>query len=133
MLANTPIPLDEVQATSHVILMLLLPALRELDLATFGASVSALQDVGWKRRHWARPDVEPLRPVMSAFDAAAGIEGSGLSSTGATIFGFFDTTKCSDDEVAANLRGELNNREAVPGRVVCTRANNSGMRLASVA
>ena len=133
MLANTPIPLDEAQSTSHIILMLLLPALRELDLGTFGSCVSALQDVGWKRRHWLRPDVQPLRSVRSAFGATTGIHGCGLSSTGATIFGFFDTTKFSDDEVSANLRSELRNEEATPGRIVCTRANNSGMQLASAA
>ena len=128
MLANTPIPLDEVQSTSHIILMLLLPALRELDLETFGAGVSALQDVGWKRRHWIRPDTEPLLSVRSAFDATAGIHGCGLSSTGATTFGFFDTTEFSDEEITASLRGELSNHKAAPGRVVCTRANNSGAR-----
>jgi len=133
MLANTPIPLDEVQSTSHIILMLLLPALRERDLETFGAGVSALQDVGWKRRHWTRPDTEPLRSVRSAFDATAGIEGCGLSSTGATVFGFFDATALSDDEATANLQAELSNRGAVPGRVECTRADNSGMCLESIA
>ena len=133
MLANTPIPLEEVQSAAHIILMLLLPALRELDLLTFGSSVSALQDVGWKRRHWSRPDIQPLRAVRSAFGATMGIHGCGLSSTGATIFGFFDTTKFSDEEVSANLRNELRNEEAMPGRIVCTRANNSGMHLASVA
>ena len=58
MLANTPIPLDEVQSTSHIILMLLLPALRELDIETFGSCVSALQDVGWKRLNPTGPSNE---------------------------------------------------------------------------
>ena len=133
MLANTPIPLDEVQATSHLILMRLLPALRELDLETFGSCVSAIQDVGWKRRHWTRPDIEPLQSVKSAFCATAGVHGSGLSSTGATIFGFFDTTGFSDDEIAARLQSELSNTTDIPGRVACTRASNSGMHLASAA
>ncbi len=133
MLANTPVPLGEVQSTAHIILMRLLPALRELDLETFGSCVSALQDVGWKARHWARPDIEPLRSVRSAFDATAGIHGCGLSSTGTTVFGFFDETKVSDDEVTAGLQRELSDRGAVPGRVVCTRANNAGMQLTPVA
>ena len=133
MRANTPIPLEEVQSTCHIILMRLLPALRELDLETFGSSVSALQDVGWKRRHWTRPDIEPLRSVRFAFDATAGIQGCGLSSTGTTVFGFFDRAKVSDDELTAGLRRELSDRKAIPGRVVCTRANNSGMHLSAVA
>lgn len=133
MLANTPIPLDEVRTTSHIILMRLLPALRELDLETFGSCVSALQDVGWKRRHWLRPDIEPLRTARSAFDGAAGIHGCGLSSTGTTLFGFFDSKKLSDDEAAANLHNALSSKGAAPGNVVCTRADNSGMRLTPVA
>ena len=111
--------------------MRLLPALRELDLETFGTCVRAIQDIGWKRRHWSRPDIEPLQSVKSAFDATAGVHGSGLSSTGATIFGFFDATRFSDDETAANLRSELSNRTNIPGQVVCTRANNLGTRLAT--
>ncbi|MDE0189905.1 MAG: hypothetical protein OXQ90_00980 [Gammaproteobacteria bacterium] len=133
MIANTPIPLDEVQATSHIILMRLLPALRELDLETFGACVDAIQDVGWKRRHWIRSDTKPLQSVRHAFTATAEVQGSGLSSTGATIFGFFDATKVSDDEVTLSLRRELSDNEAAPGQVVCTRANNAGMILASIA
>jgi len=133
MLANTPIPLEEVQSACHIILMRLLPALLELDLETFGSSVSALQDVGWKRRHWARPDIEPLQSVRFAFDATAGIKGCGLSSTGTTVFGFFDRTTVSDDEMTAGLRRELSDKRAIPGRIVCTRANNSGMHLTSVA
>ncbi len=133
MLANTPIPLEEVQSASHIILMRLLPALRELDLETFGSCVSALQDVGWKRRHWTRPDIEPLKSVRLAFDATSGIQGCGLSSTGATVFGFFDRIRISDDELTAGLRCKLSDGRAIPGRVVCTRANNSGMRLTSLA
>ena len=133
MLANTPVPLDEVRTISHIILMRLLPALRELDIETFGSCVSALQDVGWKNRHWGRPDIEPLRSVRSAYERAAGIHGCGLSSTGTTLFGFFDSTKLSAGEASANLQMALDKLGAIPGRVACTRANNSGMRLAPVA
>ena len=133
MLANTPIPLDEVRTTSHIILMRLLPALRELDLSTFGSCVDALQDVGWKRRHWNRPDIDPLRGARSAFAGTTGIHGCGLSSTGTTLFGFFDTRKLSDDEATAKLQSALSSQGAVAGKVVCTRADNSGVRLTPVA
>lgn len=133
MLANTPLPLSEVQSASHIILMRLLPALRELDLETFGSSVSALQDVGWKRRHWIRDDNKPLQYVRRAFNETTGLQGCGLSSTGATVFGFYDTTLITDDELAGNLQKELHKGKAMPGQVVCTRANNCGMRMDSVA
>ena len=133
MLDNTPIPLDEVQSTSHIILMRLLPALREFDIASFGWCVRAIQEIGWKRRHWNRPDIQPLQPVKSAFEDAAGIHGCGLSSTGASVFGFFDTTKFLDDEISRNLRDELEKQSIVQGHVLCTRANNSGMLLKPIA
>ncbi len=132
MLDNTPIPLVEVQSVSHLILMLLLPALRELDLETFGLSVDAIQDVGWKRRHWNRPDMALLRSVKSAFSATIGIHGCGLSSTGATMFGFFDSNEFSDESIADKLISELEERKTLKGQVLCTRANNSGMQLDSV-
>ena len=132
MLSNTPIPICEVQSVSHVILMRLLPALREADIEAFGSSVSALQETGWKRRHWSRHEIEPLQSVRSAFHETTGVFGCGLSSTGATIFGFFDTKKFADDEISGNLRNALKRHEAVPGRVLCTHANNTGMRLAKL-
>ena len=133
MLANTPLPLEEVQSASHIILMRLLPALQELDLETFGSCVSALQDVGWKRRHWIRADNALLQSVRSAFNATAGIQGCGLSSTGATVFGFYDIEEITDDELAANIKRELRDKEAIPGQVICTRASNAGMHLESIA
>ncbi|MCY4095760.1 MAG: hypothetical protein OXG05_11640 [Gammaproteobacteria bacterium] len=132
MLANTPLPLTEVQSASHIILMRLLPALREGDLETFGSCVSALQDVGWKRRHWLRADNEPLQSVRRAFESTAELQGCGLSSTGATIFGFYDATKVTANYMAKNLQNELLERDAIPGQVVCTRANNCGMRMESL-
>ena len=129
MLDNTPIPLEEVQSTAHVILMRLLPSLHELDIESFGSSVSIIQDIGWKRRHWDRPDIQPLYAARSAFNDTVGIHGCGLSSTGATLFGFFDTAEFSDEEISANLLGELRKQSSVLGQVVCTRANNSGAML----
>ena len=129
MVANTPIPLNEVQAVSHVILMQLLPAILELDLPAFGSSVSALQETGWKRRHWERPELAPLQAVRRGFNEVAGIVGCGLSSTGSTVFGFFDADETSDDVVKAQLLTALRKHAAISGQVWSTRANNTGMRL----
>ena len=131
MVANTPIPIDEVQAVSHVILMRLLPAILEMDLVAFGSSVNALQQTGWKRYHWSRPDVAPLHSVRSAFNDTHSIVGCGLSSTGATIFGFFDATEFSDGEVSDALNSALREHNAIPGRVLCTRADNTGMKISA--
>ena len=54
-----PVPLREVEKLSHVILMQLLPALFENDIVTFGKSIDAIQELGFKKR-----EVE-LQPVSS--------------------------------------------------------------------
>lgn len=105
MKANTPIPLREVQEVAHIVLMGLIPALVERDLAAFGRSLTLLQDVGWKRRHWARPDLAPWRPLLDAV-LASGAAGGGLSSTGPLVYGVFDRATTSDAAVTARLRAE---------------------------
>ena len=82
MLANTPIPLDEVQSTSHIILMRLLPALRELDLET---RLLCQRPSGRRldqRRHWTRYRAAAIRQVRLRRDRRN--PGLRASSTGAT-------------------------------------------------
>ncbi|MCY3737706.1 MAG: hypothetical protein OXG13_14960 [Gemmatimonadaceae bacterium] len=129
MVASTPLPIEEVRAVSHTILMGILPAVLEMDLEAFGSSVDALQQTGWKRCHWSRPDVAPLHAVRSAFNDTQAIVGCGLSSTGAAVFGFFDAAESPDGEVEAALTRALREHGAVPGHLVCTRADNTGMKI----
>jgi beta-ribofuranosylaminobenzene 5'-phosphate synthase len=129
MAANTPIPLAEVQAVSHVLLMGLLPALLEQDLETFGAAVDELQEVGWKRRHWRRPDLAPLLPVRGCF-RQAGIAGCGLSSTGTTLFGFCAALE-EAEERAARLASLIARHGGPPGELVVAAPDNDGMALSN--
>ncbi len=91
MIANTPVPLAEVQAVSHTVLMGLMPAVVERDLTAFGQALTTLQDVGWKRCHWARPELAPWRSLVDVV-VAAGAGGAGLSSTGPLVYGVFDSS-----------------------------------------
>lgn len=127
MVAHTPIPKAEVQAVSHVLLMGLLPALVEEDFELFADSIAELQEVGWKRRHWERPDLAPLRPVRDLF-RQAGIGGCGLSSTGTTLFGFCPTEE-EAAESAARLAALLARAGAPTGEVLVAAPNNEGMSL----
>ncbi|MFF1871466.1 beta-ribofuranosylaminobenzene 5'-phosphate synthase family protein [Streptomyces sp. CB03911] len=95
MAANTPVPLPEVHEVSHTVLMGLLPALVEQDLPAFGSALTALQDVGWKRRHWDRPELRPWRRLVDIL-TAAGAVGGGLSSTGPLVYGLYDRTRHDD-------------------------------------
>jgi beta-ribofuranosylaminobenzene 5'-phosphate synthase len=116
MRAQTPLPLGEVQAVSHLVLMGLLPAVQEEDLTAFGACLTALQDVGWKRAHWRRPEMRPWRRLVDLM-AAEGVAGGGLSSTGPLVYGVYDRRAHHGPELAGRI-------ESAAGR--------AGLRLRSV-
>ncbi|ETW99527.1 MAG: hypothetical protein ETSY1_14670 [Candidatus Entotheonella factor] len=128
MHANTPIPKHEVQNVSLIILMHLLPALVEKDLRELGIALNKLQHVGWKKRHWDRPNLKPLDAVRAAF-LQSGIAGCGLSSTGPLLFGFFDTHHINADQIRANLMYYLNQNNALKGTIQITSANNTGTQI----
>jgi beta-ribofuranosylaminobenzene 5'-phosphate synthase len=82
-----PIPLNEVEKLSHIILMQMLPALAEEDLDTFGKAVNSIQEIGFKRR-----EVELQPTARGLIDAllAGGAAGAGLSSFGPTVYAITD-------------------------------------------
>lgn len=100
---NTPIPSEEVAHVCHALLMETMPALLETDLEGFCNSVTRMQKVGWKARHWARSDLAGLEQVAECL-TRLGIRGVGLSSTGPTLFGFYCKTKFPNPET---LRSKL--------------------------
>ena len=83
-----PIPIEEVQALSHIILMELLPALIEKDLHSFGSSINRIQKIGFKRRE---VDLQPqARETMDVL-LESGAAGAGMSSFGPLIYGITDS------------------------------------------
>jgi beta-ribofuranosylaminobenzene 5'-phosphate synthase len=98
MQLNTPVPREEVAAVCHTILMEMLPALKELELATFARSVDRIQKIGWKARHWRRPDLEGLAGIAARL-REAGLQGVGLSSTGPALYGFCEVESTGAQEL----------------------------------
>ncbi|MDD2666608.1 MAG: beta-ribofuranosylaminobenzene 5'-phosphate synthase [Methanocellales archaeon] len=110
-----PIPLGEVQAISHIILMKLLPALIEKDLRAFGDSINRIQKIGFKRREVSlQPQAREIMEVLLRSGAA----GAGMSSFGPLIYGITD----SPSEVEKAARDQLDGRV----EILTTRARNSG-------
>ncbi|MGH9346364.1 MAG: beta-ribofuranosylaminobenzene 5'-phosphate synthase family protein [Vicinamibacterales bacterium] len=129
MAENTPLPKAECAAVSHILLMGLLPALIERDFAAFTHAVGELQVVGWKRRHWIRPQLAPMLAVRRAF-AQAEIAGCGLSSTGPTVFGFVDAGSNDLTVVRARvLRNVARDPDVPAGEFLLTKANNTGAEI----
>mgnify|MGYP003756601747 CR=1 FL=1 len=116
-----PIPLAEVQEICHVILMLMLPALVEEDLESFGRAVNYFQTVGFKRRE-VELQSQPVLDIMR-YMRDNGASGSGISSFGPVVYGIVGSQgegKRLQQEVQRMLD------ESLGGRALLTKARNRG-------
>jgi beta-ribofuranosylaminobenzene 5'-phosphate synthase len=85
---HCPIPQQEVEKLSHIILMKLLPAAVEDDIVEFGAALRSIQDIGFKKiENELQDDV-----VKNLYDFyyENGALGAGLSSFGPTTYALVD-------------------------------------------
>jgi len=79
-----PVPLREVEKLSHIILMQLLPALFEEDMAVFGSSINAIQELASRKR---KLRLRPFKCIMKIL-REEGAYGAGMSSFGPTVYAF---------------------------------------------
>lgn len=117
---HCPIPLHEVQAVSHIILMKMLPALMEEDMVSFGDAVNRIQEVGFKQREVAlqQREVTQCMHIMRE----AGACGAGMSSFGPTVFCVAEESEKVKDAVSEYLTSTIG------GEVFVTRASNTGAK-----
>jgi beta-ribofuranosylaminobenzene 5'-phosphate synthase len=113
-----PIPLGEVQAISHLILMKMLPSLLEEDIFSFGASINEIQEVGFKRREIAiqHPIVKAIMEKM----IDSGAYGAGMSSVGPTVYCIAEDPNEIKNAVEDSLMGK--------GAIMTAKARNEGAR-----
>ena len=113
-----PVPLQEVQELSHVILMQLLPALVEEDMASFGKSINSIQEIGFKKREVElQPQSRELMQVMRE----GGASGAGMSSFGPTVYALGEDAG-ELEKIARKFLGET-------GNVFITKARNEGAKI----
>jgi len=122
-----PIPLREVQEVAHVILMQMMPAVMEGDIESFGCAVDHLQTAGFKRREVELQSIS-VRDVIE-FMQDSGTHGAGMSSFGPVVYGFTDS-RSQGRQIRKDVQKMLN--ETIGGRVVITKANNSGASISEV-
>lgn len=113
-----PVPLREVEQLSHVILMQLLPALAEEDIAAFGSGINAIQELGFKKREVA---LQPVSNVLMKSLREGGAYGAGMSSFGPTVYAFGEDT----DELR-KIAGEFIGNK---GQVFITKPRNKGAKI----
>jgi len=120
---HCPIPISEVQALSHIILMKLLTSVAERDIVEFGDAISKIQDIGFKKIELSLQS-DKVKKIMKIM-AEAGAYGVGLSSFGPTIYTVVDDKKRAQIIAKATEDGI---RE-IGGRVLITKARNKGAEL----
>jgi beta-ribofuranosylaminobenzene 5'-phosphate synthase len=111
-----PIPKEEVEQVSHLILMNLIPFMIEKDIKNFGWAISELQKVGFNKLEHSL-DASYL-PAMQAIEEL-GAYGVGISSFGPVLYTIFDESNEFIVEKTKELIGEN-------GTVFVTKAQNHG-------
>ena len=116
-----PIPLDEVEKLSHLLLMKLMPAVVESDLESFGTAINNIQDIGFKRieNQLQNPCISRIMKELRS----AGAAGVGMSSFGPTIYAVTDT---DERDILSAANDALKD---IGGDIISTRAQNMGAKL----
>jgi beta-ribofuranosylaminobenzene 5'-phosphate synthase len=116
-----PVPLNEVQAVAHVVLMKMMPAIMEKDIEAFGEATNLLQGLGFKQRE-VRLQHQAVKDLMELLQDS-GAYGAGMSSFGPVVYAFTDNPKD-----AANLMKDAQAflDSTIGGKVLVTKANNTG-------
>lgn len=125
MASVCPIAENEVEKACRIILMKMMPAVVEGNLARFGESIAYLQDNGWKKLHWQRAANKKnlfMRNVLESI----GLCGVGLSSTGNTIFGFYDFHKEAPEALRSRFNAQIGNEGVEQFTLIFTSINSKG-------
>ena len=114
-----PIPKDEVEKVSHLILMNLIPFMLEKNIKEFGWCVSELQKVGFNKLEHSLDD--SFLPTMKAIEDA-GAYGVGIRSFRPVLYTVFDDENADIVEKTKEILGE-------DGTVFVTKAQNHGFTI----
>lgn len=116
---NCPVPLTDVRAYCHEVLMRMLPGIAERDLDLFGSSINAIQDLGFKKVELGLqpPAVTELLEALRT----AGAAGAGMSSFGPALYAIGDSDMRSIEQDAKSFMQEHGG-----GTTLITTARNRG-------
>ncbi len=119
---HCPVPIGDVQALCHAVLMQMLPGIVEKDLDLFGTAVNAIQEFGFKQiEHSLQPPlIHKLITALRTTEAA----GVGLSSFGPTVYAIGDTGMEDARRAAETVMEETGG-----GMVIITHAQNRGAEI----
>jgi len=125
-----PMRKEKAALISHLIIMGLLPALKEGDIVAFGHSLTEIQNLVGEHfavvqggRFSSSPVAETIKHML-----ANGAYGAGQSSWGPTVYGLVHG-ELEAKKLSASIEGFLH--ESVGGQVFFTTANNKGAYIKS--
>jgi len=120
-----PMSTEQAGRVSHLILMSLLPALKEEDLETFGCALTQIQIIVGDCFSSAQGGrfSSAISGECIEFMLKHGACGAGQSSWGPTVYGLVEG-KAGAEKLALEMQGFL--RKGVGGEVFCTGPNNKG-------
>jgi len=116
-----PIPLEEVEKLSHLLLMKMMPAVVEGDLDTFGEVLNSIQGMGFKKIE-NKLQTPVIGNIMESL-RSAGAAGAGMSSFGPTIYAVTDTNSKALIHAAEDALGPMDSE------IILTRAQNRGAEI----
>jgi beta-ribofuranosylaminobenzene 5'-phosphate synthase len=119
-----PVPLEEVEKLSHLILMKTLPALMDKDVETFGNSLYEIQKIGFKKVEVELQD--PVVKKLMDFMMMRGACGSGVSSFGPAVYGLVSGIETAEK---LSLETELFLQKHTGGTVFISGVNNKGVEV----
>lgn len=115
-----PIPLEEVQKLSHIILMKMMPAILEKDIDSFGETLNQIQHTGFKKREMNLQN-NVIGEILDNM-RNAGAPGAGMSSFGPTLFAV------TQDDSKEVLKAAIEGMGDYEGIGIITKAQNVGAR-----
>jgi beta-ribofuranosylaminobenzene 5'-phosphate synthase len=120
-----PMSKEQAGEVSHLVLMSLLPALKEEDIETFGASLTRVQEIVGDCFASAQSGrfSNPVSGDCVQYMLKHGAFGAGQSSWGPTVYGLVQSEKAAE-KLASEVNGFL--RKKVGGTVFYSRINNRG-------
>jgi beta-ribofuranosylaminobenzene 5'-phosphate synthase len=122
---NCPIPSQEVEKLSRIILMQMLPSIIENDIEQFGSGLTSIQNIGFKRIENQLQN--KLIKALQGLYLASGAAGTGLSSFGPATFGLIRTEAAARDLTQESEK--FLEKQNKTGNVFYTNANNKGAKI----
>ncbi len=123
-----PIPSNEVEKLSRIILMQLLPAILEDDIDNFGQGLIKIQTIGFK--HIENQLQHKLIKELQDFYLENGASGTGLSSFGPATFSIIRSENAARKLV--NNTNKFLKLKGQAGKIFYSKANNTGAEIRTI-